>query len=208
MSEAEKIHSTGMDTHRLEALTDGIFAFAMTLLVLSINMPEIGKGIDIGKYLISQYQNFFNFALSFLLLSVFWLSHSQQYRHIKRTDNVTLWLNIFLLMFVVLMPFSTSLMNDQTSNVAAALFFNANMLVVSLILSVTWHYSLRKRLIDFENDKEHIIQMSRRSYYTPAIALFAVLLSFVSPDWSSLVYLLIPLMLLVPWPEKQKRIII
>ncbi|MDD5382969.1 MAG: TMEM175 family protein [Candidatus Margulisbacteria bacterium] len=202
MSETDQPKSPNMDPHRLESLTDGIFAFAMTLLVLSINLPDVNKGVNIGAYLLAQYQNFYNFALSFLLLSIFWLNHSQQYHHIKRTDAVTLWLNIFMLLFVVLMPFSTSLMNDQTGDMAAALFFNANMLALSLILMLIWQYSLKKGLIDLGSNKEHIIQVSRRGFYTPVVALLALLLSFVVSGWSSLTYLLIPLALIMPWPKK------
>ena len=130
-----------MTPRRLESLADGIFAFAMTLLVLSINLPDPAKNINVGVFLSGQYNNFWNFALSFLLLAIFWLSNSQQYHHIKKADSVTLWANIFVLMFVVLIPFSASMMNDYTSNMVAEVFFNSNILIITSLLAFNWWYS-------------------------------------------------------------------
>jgi uncharacterized membrane protein len=202
MNETDLPKSTSMAPHRLESLTDGIFAFAMTLLVLSINLPDVGKGINVGAYILGQYQNFWNFALSFLLLSTFWLNHSQQYHHIKKTDAVTLWLNIFMLLFVVLIPFSASLINDHPSDLAAEIFFNSNMLVLSSILALNWWYSFKKGFIDVESNKDHLIRVNRKALYMPAVSLLALLLSFAFPGWSTLTYWLIPLAMLSPWPNK------
>jgi len=194
MSETKFSKSTGMTPHRLESLADGIFAFAMTLLVLSINLPEIGKHLSVGNYLVSQYGNFWNFALSFILLAVFWLNHSQQFHHIKKTDAATLWLNILVLLFVVLIPFSTSLMNDYPDDLVAEIFFNSNMFVLSAIMAFNWWYSYKKGYIEVEGIEEHLAQVSIKGLALPAVALFATLLAFIAPGWSTLTYLFIPVL--------------
>jgi uncharacterized membrane protein len=203
MSENELAKSTGMTTHRLESLSDGIFAFAMTLLVLAINLPVAGQVTSVGSYLLGQGQNFWNFALSFLLLSVFWLNHSQQYHHIKKTDVMTLWLNILMLLFVVLIPFSATVINDFPNDLAAEVFFNLNMLVLSSVMTLNWWYSSRKGFIEEAGNKEHLDRVNRKAFYMPAISLLALLLAFIVPGWSSLSYWLIPLVLLTPSAGKK-----
>lgn len=198
MNETEFSRSSGMTPRRIESLADGIFAFAMTLLVLSINLPESGPGVNVGAYLLGQYQNFWNFALSFLLLANFWLSHSQQYHHIKKADAVTLWLNIFVMLFVVLIPFSVTLMNDHSSDLAAEVFFNSNLLVLSSLLAFNWRHSVKKGFIEQAGEEKHIALVSRKMLYAPAIALLALVVAFFYPGWSTLVYLLIPLVIFAP----------
>jgi len=195
--------STGMKPGRLETLTDGIFAIAMTLLVLSINLPGLSN-IDVGAFLIGQYQNFWNFTLSFLLLAFFWLNHSQQFHHIKKTNAVLLLLNIFILLFVVLIPFSTSLINDQPSSLIAEIFFNTNMLLLSSLLALNWWYAYKKQLIEVADNQEHLEQVGKKGFYMPATCLLALALGFIIRDWSTLIYLLIPLVMF--WPTQRKHV--
>jgi uncharacterized membrane protein len=197
---SEPTKTTGMTPARLETLADGIFAIAMTLLVLSINLPGIGK-INVGAFLLGQYQNFWSFALSFLLLAFFWLNHSQQFHHIKKTNAVLLLLNILILLFVALIPFSTSLINDQPRDLIAEVFFNSNMLILSSLLALNWWYAYKKQLIEVSGNREHLAQVSKKGFYVPAICLLALLLGFVFRGWSTLVYLLIPLTMF--WPRQE-----
>lgn len=189
--------SSGMTPHRLEALSDAIFAFAMTLLVLSINLPVSNEHLDISKYFINQYENFFNFALSFLLLAFFWLNYSQQYNHIKKTTAATIWINIILLLFIVLVPFSTSLMTDFSDNVLAEIFFDLNMFIISCLFSLNWWYCLKKGIVAAEN-KTHVHFVTSRLFLLPSVPLLALILAFIIPDYSTLVYLLIPIFTFLP----------
>jgi len=190
--------STGMLPSRLEALGDGIFAFAMTLLVLSINLPEGGKNADIGAYLLNQLPNFLNFVLSFLILAFIWLNLNQEFHHIKRTNYGLILLNIAMLLFVVLLPFSTSLLNDFPDAFAAEMFFNINMLLLACLLSSNWWYARKHNLIETMGDDEHLAMVSRKQYVFPAISLLAVALTFFTPGWSSLSYILIPILMYLP----------
>lgn len=196
--EKEELHLLlSMHPHRLEALTDGICAFAMTLLVLSINLPNPKENIDVGLYLSSQLQNFWTFALSFLLLAFFWLNYSQQYHHIKKTDSVTVMINICILLFVVLMPGSTFLMNDYPNNKVAEIFFSGNFLILSFLMFLNWRYCLKKQFIDMTN-RQHIALTTRRIFLLPTVPLMALLAAFIIPGWSTLVYLLIPVIMFFP----------
>ncbi len=193
----------GMTTHRIEALTDGIFAIAMTLLVLNLSLPEMETGLtqtaEVHNLLIGQMHKFFNYALSFVLLAIFWILHHQQFHFIKRTDRVHLWINIFTLMFIVLIPFSASLVGDYPKEWMAKFFFDLNLFIIGLFFIWNWTYATKRhRLVDRSLDPQRIALGKKRGAVTPFVALLAMALSAINPQFSSSVYLLIPIILSLP----------
>ncbi len=193
----------GMTTHRIEALTDGIFAIAMTLLVLNLSLPEMETGLtqtaEVHNLLIGQMHKFFNYALSFVLLAIFWILHHQQFHFIKRTDRVHLWINIFTLMFIVLIPFSASLVGDYPNEWMAKFFFDLNLFIIGLFFIWNWTYATKRhRLVDRSLDPQRIALGKKRGAVTPFVALLAMALSAINPQFSSSVYLLIPIILSLP----------
>ncbi len=192
----------GMTTHRIEALTDGIFAVAMTLLVLNLKLPQGGVEeveADLLGLITGQSHVFSNYAMSFLLAAVFWIIHHQQSHVIKRTDRNHLWLNILILMFVSLIPFSTSLINDYHDDWMASIFFGMNMFILGSLFYINWDYATRNhRLVALNLDPRRIAVGKRRSAVTPIVSLLAMALVFVDVSISSFAYLLIPLILFHP----------
>jgi uncharacterized membrane protein len=183
-----------MTTHRIEALADGIFAIAMTLMVLNLALPEAGKGLpELHTLLIGQLDKFLCYAVSFVVLAVLWIRHHEQSHYIKRTDGRHLWINIVFLMFVGLVPFSTSLVGDFPNEPVAEVFFGLNIFVLGALLLCNWAYATnRHRLVDPSLDPRRVSLGKRRGAVIPIVALLAMGLSFVNPDISSYAYLLIP----------------
>ena len=196
------ISETGLTTRRLEALTDGIFAISMTLLVLTLDLGDMVSGLTHAKLhqlLLAQIPKFYNYALSFVLLAIFWILHHQQFHYIKRTEHRHLWINIFILMFVALIPFSTSVLGDYSGDWMADVLFALNLFVLGMLFSLNWHYSTKDfRLIEGKLEKRHIELGKRRGLVTPLVALLAILTAFVFPSYSPYVYLLIPIILSLP----------
>lgn len=200
----------GMTTNRIEALTDGIFAVAMTLLVLNLKLPQGGVEdveADLLGLITGHSHVFSNYAMSFLLAAVFWIQHHQQSSVIKRTDRNHIWLNIILLMFVSLIPFSTSLINDYHDDWMASIFFGMNMFILGSLFYVNWDYATKNhRLVALSLDPHRIAVGKKRGAVTPIISLFAMALALVDAPLSSLAYLLIPVILFHPTfrynPEK------
>jgi uncharacterized membrane protein len=188
-----------MKTNRVEALSDGIFAIAMTLLVLGLTIPDATNADSdtLSRLLADDWPKFLSFVKSFLLLAVFWMIHHKDFHSIKRVDEGFVWINFFALMFVVLIPFSTSLEGHFPDNTLATLIFNTNMLAVGVIYYLLWHYATWDyRLVEREVFDENRIRISRqRAMVMPLVALLAIALTFVSPGWSSMAYMLIPLVL-------------
>ncbi len=190
-----------LTTRRIEALADGIFAIAMTLLVLTLTLPDMTQTkLGLSQLLAEQWPKFFNYALSFVLLAIFWMVHHQQFHVIRRTDRRHVWINIGILMFVVLMPFSTDVVGDYSGETLAELLFGANLMILGLLFLLNWWYACWKhRLVDPDLDRETIVGGIRRSCVTPVVAALSMVLSFFIPGWALAAYMLIPFIQLLPW---------
>jgi len=194
---------SGVTTHRIEALTDGIFAIAMTLLVLTLALPEakteLTQTVELYSLLIGQMHKFFNYALSFLLLAIFWVKHHQQFHFIKRTDRKHLWINIVTLMFISLIPFSTSLIGDYNDDRVAEFFFASNLFIIGMLFLWNWVYATKgHRLVDRSLDPQRIALWKKRGAVIPLVSLLAMVLSLTNPQFTFYAYLLIPIILALP----------
>jgi uncharacterized membrane protein len=190
-----------LTTRRIESLADGIFAIAMTLLVLTLTLPDMAvTKLNLGQLLSAQWPKFFNYALSFVLLAIFWMVHHQQFHVIRRTDRSHIWINIGILMFVALMPFSTDVVGDYSHQTLAELVFSANLLILGLLFLLNWWYACKDhRLIDHDLDREVIVRGIRRNSVTPIVAAISMVLSVFMPEWALWVYVLIPIIQMFPW---------
>jgi uncharacterized membrane protein len=130
--------------NRIEALSDGVFAIAMTLLVLEIHVPELpanASNLQLGPALLHLWPKFLSYAVSFVSLGVYWISHHNMYHVIRRSDRLLLWLNLFFFLFAAFLPFSTSLLNAFRQTQLAPLFFGANLTVIGWVLYLQWAYA-------------------------------------------------------------------
>ncbi len=192
----------GLITRRIEALSDGVFAIAMTLLALNLHIPAMTKDLTqagLHVLLIGQADKFLNYLLSFILLAVFWIIHHQQFHLIKQTNRTHLWINIFILMFIALVPFSTSLADHYPNDWVSELFFGSNLFILGMLFSWNWHYATQKhRLVDSNLDARRIALGKRRGMVTPVVSFLAIILSLIKPQLSSYIYILIPILLQLP----------
>ena len=182
-------------TSRIETLVDGIFAIALTLLVLNLSIPQLTNSmsnIAVEDYLIGLIPDLFTYALSFVILAIFWRINHQQFYRIKRANNVLLWITVIWLLFVALVPFSTSLMGGYGETQAANIFFNINLLLIGIFSGLIWYYATRKDFIE-ELSREKIIELNKLNLMLPIAALIAIGASFIIPAFSTFTYLAIPL---------------
>ncbi|MDD4567080.1 hypothetical protein L21_0379 [Methanoculleus chikugoensis] len=187
---------SGFPKNRMEALTDGIFAFAMTLLVLSLNVPEglhDPSDAAIAAMLVGQIPALFHFFLAFFILASFWIAHHAQVDRIRHIDRTFLWINIAALMFVVLVPFSVSLIGDYPDGTFATVIFEANLLFIGLLFAAQWRYAAHDgRLIRPGTD---IRRGNQRAMVVPVVSVIAILLALAGWTWSTAVYAIIPLVM-------------
>lgn len=195
MNEPES--ETVLGTDRVEALVDGIFAFAMTLLVLGIDIPEKLPSIDtnqaILQHLVSLIPQFFVYALAFFTLGAFWYTHQKQFSHIRHVDGWLLWNNILCMMFIALIPFTTNLAGDYGDSQMGILPMEVNLLIVSLIFySQLAYITAHAELLHQHPDSLSISRGRERILAMIYLSLIAIGLSFFIPAWSAVPYFLMP----------------
>ncbi|MFC2107128.1 TMEM175 family protein [Bacteroidota bacterium] len=191
------MNENNLSIKRLEALSDGIFAIAMTILVLNISIPdkETVKQIGLHNALWEQGQEFYSYFLSFFLLSIFWIIQHKQMNLLIKTNHTHVWITIWLLMFICLIPFSASMLSDYGNNRIASTIFCGNMLIVGLIFLQSWLYSIKNnRLIPKDYDRGKIKKGTRNILIFISISATAVLVSVVAPSYSGMTFLLIPVL--------------
>jgi len=187
-----------LSTHRIESLSDCIFAFAMTLLVLTLILPDaVGQSnTGLPSLLSGQAHKFFNYFFSFLILAIFWITHHHQFHWIRRVDTRLLWINIITLMFVALMPFSTDIAGDFSGNVTAEVFFASNVMALGLLFLASWAYATHNhRLVDSDMGQKMIALELKRNTVVPLISAIVIGLSFFISPWSLCLYALTPFVL-------------
>src|SRR5262245_16415143 len=127
--------------NRIEALSDGIFAIAMTLLILEFHVPDLphnAPNVVVTPALLKLAPKFLTYVVSFISLGIFWVGHHNMYHAIRRADRVLLWFNILFFMFVSFLPFSASVLNAFPQTQVAPLFFGANLTILGWILYLQW----------------------------------------------------------------------
>lgn len=135
-------------TTRLEAFTDGVFAIAATLLVLDLTTYTLGhidSDAEMWAALGAMWPLFLNFALSFLLLCLLWMTHVQQFEHVARVDSTLIWLNNARLLFIVLVPFATSLTTEYSEWLAGRLLMPVTFFLAILFSWLQWMWAVRHR---------------------------------------------------------------
>ncbi|HPX60206.1 MAG TPA: TMEM175 family protein [Deltaproteobacteria bacterium] len=193
---AENDHS--MSTTRIESLADNVFSVAMTLLVVNLTIPEALRlsDMELHELLIRQSHKIYNYFMSFMLLAVLWVAHHRQSHFIRKTDHIHLWINMLILMFVVLMPFSTTLIGDYGSTPTARAFFSGNMLVLALLFQLNWIYATRQHRLVRPDLEEHAIRMGTvRCTAFLSVAAASLFCAYFIPTWSHNIYILLPVIL-------------
>ncbi len=193
---------TELKTSRVEALSDGIFAIAMTILVLSFEVilhPPSSVGDEqLMSSLIGLWPDLLHYMESFILLGVFWFLHHQQFHYIKKTDATLVFINILGLMFIGLVPFTTVVVSDYGHLRPASLLFEANLLLAGIVFFFHWIYATKNtRLVDKSLDAEIIKYYKLRNLIIPAISFIAIILSFINARMGVLFFFVVPFVLIL-----------
>ncbi len=187
------------DTDRTEAFSDGIFAFAITLLILNLRDPVLDRTVQPGSLftgLEGQWPSLFALCTSFATILIMWVNHHNMFNHISHVDTKLMFLNGLLLFFVVLTPFTTLIASDhvlypQDADArTAALLYSAGFFLLAMVWGVLWRYGRTTEGLLAEGEgTEHISTITRRYYAGPAFYGAAVLFSEIEPIVSLLLIL-------------------
>ncbi len=177
---------------RLVTLTDGVFAIAMTILVLELGVPAADRALtdrELGELLLEMWPDFLVYGLSFMVLGMFWLMHHAIYDSVVHYDFTLQWLNIAFLLFAALIPFSTALFGEHGATRTTALAYGCNMLAIPLTGWAMWSYaSAGHRLVRPDLDPALIRGPSLMGRAYAVALLIPIGLSFVNPVVSFVLY--------------------
>ena len=167
----------GLRTGRLEAFSDGVFAIAITLLVLDIALPA-GAGKHLLRSVGDLWPSYVAYVASFSTIGAMWLGHNAITEYLDRADGTFVRLNLLLLLFVAFLPFPTRLFAEYISKDSAervaVTFYGATLVLTSTLLLVLWRYAVRRQLVRPDAGDEEIQLLTQR--LTPGLGGYAVLI--------------------------------
>ena len=181
------------ETSRVEAFSDGIFAIAITLLVLNIRVPVpdlTGHGSTLLPALLHLWPAYLGYLISFLTIGIMWVNHHSMFVLIRRIDRYFLLLSVFFLMCIAFLPFPTAVLADylpepKGRRVAVALY-SATFVLIAVAYNALWWYAVRGgRLLHENADREAVRNISRRYLLGPIAYGISFGLAFINA-WASL----------------------
>ena len=188
-----------MSTNRLEALSDGVFAIVITLLVLDLRLPPGHGGLE--TRLVSLWPRLLAYVFTFVVVGVYWAGHHALFYMVQRVDKTLLWLNIFLLMAVCFIPFPAAILGAHPLDPTALRLYAGNLVLVGLGFILCWGYASRcHRLIPESLDQGLVRVAWARTLVAPVAYATAFWASFAHPYYSVGVLCAVPVIYI--WPSR------
>jgi uncharacterized membrane protein len=193
---AEDDESKSRTEYRLDrtlAISDGVFAFAITLLVLDLIVPSLSpsaSSIDLWQALSKEYSSFFSYILSFLIAGLWWNAHHRTFEHIRNADSTVRWLNLLFLLWIALLPFFTKILDQYINLQLGVVLYATDQTAAGIFLALAWVYASRNHRLIEKNMKESEIRFATLRYViAPIFFIASIGISFVSPGLATLSWL-------------------
>ena len=195
------VHGSVPGNERMTTFSDGVFAIAITLLVLELHVPSslpAGGLIELVPGLLPKLAGH---VVTFAILGIYWVGHHNMFLHIKRHDRTLLWLNNLFLLFVAAMPFPAGLIVQYGNDQLAVIVYAGTLVLAGLSLDLIWRYATHKhRFVTPGMDPGLIAFVHGRVLLAPAIYLLAIAVSFVSITGAKALFLIVAIAYIVPNP--------
>jgi len=171
----------GLD--RVLAISDGVFAFAVTLLVLDLVVPVLSPGAstaDLWQALSKEYVSFLSYLTSFFIAGLWWNAHNRNFRHIRNTDSTLRWLNLIFLLWIALLPFFTKILDQYNTLQIAVVLYATDQAAAGIFMGLSWWYASRNhRLVDKNLKKSTIRTRLLANAVAPSFFIISMGISFV-----------------------------
>jgi uncharacterized membrane protein len=193
-------HIAGQNLERLAALSDGVFAVAMTLLVLDLHVPGTGIGaaaIDddytLWLALIALGPRLVTYFMSFLTLGIYWVAQQTQFNYFMQSDRNLTWIHLGFLLAVSIIPFSTGLLSEHTSLRIALVVYWFNIFSLGMMLFWSIRYAKRAGLINADVFPGKHTPHERRIFAAQSLYLLGLMLCVINTYWSIAFLILVQL---------------
>ena len=200
---------------RIEAFSDGVFAVAITLLVLNLQVPQLAASVvsrELLPRLFELWPKLLLYVLSFVIVGIYWVAHHNTFNYIKRSDRILLWLNLLLLLCIVFIPFPTALIGQYPEQQISVVIYGGTLVITGLVLQLLWWYATSNHhLVDRDIDPQLVQRATRRNLTAPLIYLLAIGVSFLSVQISLVFFILVPVLYIFPgridryWTQRQSH---
>jgi uncharacterized membrane protein len=177
----------GRGLERLTALSDGVFAFAMTVLFLDIRVPKLGSVAnehDLWLAVVALGPSFVMYLMSFLTLGIFWVGQQTQLDHVARSDRDFAWIHIVFLATISMVPFSTALLAAYITYRTALLIYWFNILALGIEIALSWTYAVHHKLVRDDAPKGISRAIYGRVLIAQILYAFGAALCFIDTYWS------------------------
>jgi len=174
------------ETDRLLALSDGVIAIAITLLVLDITVPDVApetphQAIDV--LVVDQWREFVGFVLSFLVIGLYWTLHRAVFAHIETHDSGVVWLNLLFLLLVAFVPYGTSVFSTYPSQFGVS-FVSLVLGLTGCSLALLWLHASKHQLMKAGITSRFVAIEAARFLATPIVFFVSILVAIVDPTWA------------------------
>lgn len=175
----------GNETARIEAFSDGVFAIAITLLILEIQVPPQTPHGSLRAALMALWPSYLAFLASFMTIGVMWLNHHRLFTLINKKDDGLIAFNLLLLLGVTWLPFPTALLAEHllgahADQQIAAVVYAGSFLALAIVFNVMWRYAVRARIV---NDDSNVAAITKQYSLGPILYSVLVVVGFFDAEW-------------------------
>jgi uncharacterized membrane protein len=194
---------TERGTGRIEAFSDGVFAIAITLLVLEIKVPHVPSDEDLFGSLVGLWPAYLGYILSFVMIGIYWANHHYIFKLFEKTDHALNLLNLLFLLFIAFLPLPTEVLGDylldETNQTTAVIVYALGLLFPAATWLLMWLYASRGyRIVDRRLDSGYLHWLTLQ--YIGSVALYsgAVVVSLIDFRWGLAICVGLTLLYLLP----------
>ncbi|MGC2682991.1 MAG: TMEM175 family protein, partial [Candidatus Nitrosopolaris sp.] len=178
------------------SFSDALFAFSITFMALSIQIPTFSSNIAeseltrrLGQLLIP---NIIHYVVSFMIVGMYWISYHRIFEHIRRADITLVWINLLFLLFIALVGYFTGLLTTYDTHRIVVISFSGIMAATGFVLCLMWWYAARNRRLVDQDIQDHLIRyILMRTFGTPIIFLTSIAISFINVQAAQYFWVLI-----------------
>jgi uncharacterized membrane protein len=189
----------GLGTARIMALTDGVFAIVLTLLVLDLRAPQASSNAQLLGNLRELIPSLISFVISFAVVGVFWYGHHMESHWIRRSDRIHLGITLMLLLTICFVPFSAALLGRNQRLPFAATVYGANLCLAGVMRYAHWVYATNgQRLVDSTIDPDLVSHVRHVFMLVVGLYLVAIAIAWLNTLVAIVCFVLIPALYVIP----------
>ena len=188
---AERGSTRGLDRHL--TLADGVFAIAITILVLDIRIPPDLAAWELPARVADLIPEFISYAISFVVIAIYWQAQRETFEGVERLDTTLTWMTFLFLMAIAFLPFPTLLLGEYWAQQISVVFYASDAAVASLLLvGISWYArGGQHRLVSGDLDEERARLRIAQGLAVPLVFLASIAISFWSTEVATLSWLLL-----------------